>query len=112
MNARKLAAAIALGTGALTASAVYAADATSTTNSVKEYASDSVVTTKVKAAIVGEKSLNAMDITVKTTDGVTTLTGTVGTTAQVQDATRVAAGVDGVKKVDNQLRVDPSKSSK
>lgn len=78
--------------------------------SVGEYASDAALTTKVKAAFVGQKELSALDISVETLNGVTMLSGTVGTPAEVELAERVAADVEGVKKVNNQIKVDPAKA--
>ncbi|OZI61625.1 BON domain-containing protein [Bordetella genomosp. 11] len=80
--------------------------------SVGEYASDTVVTTKVKAAIVADKSLSALDIAVETNNGVVTLTGTVASAAQSDAATHAARGVEGVKQVKNNLKVDPTKAKK
>jgi hyperosmotically inducible protein len=112
MNTRQLIAAAALGVGSMTMAAAYAADTDKPKQSVGEYTSDAVVTTKVKAAIVAEKSLSALDIAVETNNGVATLTGTVGSAAQSDDASRVARGVEGVKQVKNDLKVDASKAKK
>lgn len=104
---------------ALSAIALPAAHAADTDNpngkskqSVGEYASDTVVTTKVKAAIVADKSLSALDIAVETNNGVVTLTGTVASAAQSDAATHAARGVEGVKQVKNNLKVDAAKSRK
>lgn len=113
MKARQLIAAVTLGVGSVAMATAYAADADNKPKqSVGEYTSDAVVTTKVKAAIVAEKSLSALDIAVETNNGVTTLTGTVGSAAQSDDATRVTRGVEGVKQVKNELKVDASKAKK
>jgi hyperosmotically inducible protein len=112
MNTRQLIAATALGIGSITMATAYAADTDKPKQSVGEYSSDAVVTTKVKAAIVAEKSLSALDVAVETNNGVTTLSGTVGSAAQSADATRVARGVEGVKQVKNDLKVDASKAKK
>ncbi|MGH8307028.1 MAG: BON domain-containing protein [Gammaproteobacteria bacterium] len=66
--------------------------------------SDSVITTKVKSAIFAEPSLKVLQIDVDTVSGVVTLTGTVDTQQQSDLATRIAAGIDGVKHVDNKLK--------
>lgn len=78
--------------------------------SVGEYASDAALTTKIKAAFVGQKELSALEISVETVNGVALLSGTVGTPAEVELAERVAADVDGVRKVNNQIKVDPAKA--
>ena len=73
--------------------------------SVGEYASDAMITTKVKAAIVAEPAISALEIAVETNDGIVRLSGTVDTAAQSDAATRVARGVDGVKQVTNEIKV-------
>jgi hyperosmotically inducible protein len=66
---------------------------------------DSMITTKVKAAIVAEPTLSAMDIKVKTDDGVVTLSGTIDTPDKADRAKQLAQTVDGVKTVNNELVV-------
>jgi hyperosmotically inducible periplasmic protein len=78
--------------------------------SVTEYASDAAITTKIKAALVAEKSLSALDIVVETMNGFATLSGTVGSTAQADLAARVTSDVHGVKQVKNLIKVDPNKA--
>lgn len=116
MRTRQLFIGAVLSLGALALPAAHAADNASNNGkpkqSVGEYASDTVVTTKVKAAIVADKSLSALDIAVETNNGVVTLTGTVATAAQSDAATHAARGVEGVKQVKNELKVDASKSRK
>ncbi|OZI19655.1 phospholipid-binding protein [Bordetella genomosp. 9] len=113
MRTRQIIVAAVLGLSTAALPAAYAADNMSSDGkpkqSVGEYASDTVVTTKVKAAIVADKSLSALDIAVETNNGVVTLTGTVATSAQSDQATHVARGVEGVKQVKNNLKVDASK---
>ncbi len=79
--------------------------ATSTQESTGQMLDDSVVTTKVKAAIFNETTLKSFDISVTTFRGVVHLTGTVDSARSVAIAGRVAGGVAGVKTVDNELRV-------
>ena len=62
-------------------------------------------TAKVKKAIYSEPSLKVMDISVSTDEGVVELTGSVKTRAERAKAAQVAAKVEGVKKVNNQLKV-------
>lgn len=81
-----------------------------TKQSVGEYTSDMVLTTKVKAAMVAEPDLSALDVAAETKNGVVTLTGTVATAAQADAAARVTRGVEGVKQVENKVMVDPSKA--
>jgi osmotically-inducible protein OsmY len=68
-----------------------------------EYIDDSVLTTKVKTALLAEKNLKSLDISVESTDGVVTLSGQVVSTAQIKQAVDVAKHVKGVKDVHNSL---------
>jgi len=99
---------LSLSVGA--ASAAVAATDAQPKQSVGEYTSDAVITTKVKAAIVAEKDLSALDVAAETNNGVVTLTGTVATAAQADAAARVTRGVEGVKQVENKVKVDPAKA--
>jgi hyperosmotically inducible periplasmic protein len=71
----------------------------------KRTLSDSLITTKVKTAILGEKGLKTMQISVETHEGIVILSGFVDTEAQVTHAGNVAKGVEGVKSVKNALVV-------
>ncbi|HLN23312.1 MAG TPA: BON domain-containing protein [Patescibacteria group bacterium] len=73
--------------------------------STGQYMDDSAITTKVKAAILGEKGLKEFQISVTTYKGVVQLSGFVDTADAKAHATSVAAGVDGVKSVRNDLVV-------
>lgn len=66
---------------------------------------DATITTKVKAALLAEPGLKSMQITVDTTNGVVTLSGSVDTPQLMTRATEVAQSVDGVKSVKNSLGV-------
>lgn len=70
-----------------------------------EYIDDSVVTTKVKAAILNEPSLKVNEINVETFKGMVQLSGFVNTQAAVNKAAEVARSVGGVKSVKNDIRV-------
>lgn len=72
---------------------------------VGEFLDDTSITTSVKTRLMAEKGLDSLDISVKTVDGVVTLTGEVNTETQVTVAGKVAGTAYGVKKVDNQLTV-------
>jgi hyperosmotically inducible protein len=75
----------------------------STGNAVK----DSWLTMKVHSLFVPEDALEGSDIDVDTTAGVVTLTGTVASEAGKARAVAVAKGADGVKSVNDRLRVVP-----
>lgn len=70
-----------------------------------EYIEDSVITTKVKAAILGESTLKVAEINVQTFKGVVQLSGFVHSPADIEKALQVARGVSGVKSVKNDMRV-------
>jgi osmotically-inducible protein OsmY len=71
-----------------------------------EYVDDSVITTKVKTAMVGDKSVSAMNITVATHDGIVQLSGTAHSREEAQKAVNLARNVGGVKSVVNDIRVE------
>ena len=79
------------------------AEAADTGEKTGEYIDDSVLTTKVKAALLAEKNLKSLDISVESTDGVVTLSGKVVSSAQIKQAVDVAKHVRGVKDVHNSL---------
>jgi osmotically-inducible protein OsmY len=70
-----------------------------------EYIDDTVITTKVKAAVFNEPPLKSAEINVETFKGVVQLSGFVSSQADVNKATEVARGVKGVKSVKNDMRV-------
>lgn len=75
------------------------------TESTGEYFDDSMVTTKVKAAILADSRLKLMDITVTTFKGAVQLSGFVDSTAVATRAVQVVRTVKGVKVVNNSLVV-------
>ncbi|HEY4188025.1 MAG TPA: BON domain-containing protein [Polyangia bacterium] len=70
---------------------------------------DTVITTKLKAEMVGDDELKHSDISVTTNNGVVMLTGTVASEAAREHAMAVAQKADGVKTVSNKLRVTAGK---
>src|SRR5262245_18829406 len=74
-----------------------------------EYVDDSVLTTKVKAALLEKKNLKSLDISVESTDGVVTLSGKAASSAQIKQAVATAKHVKGVKDVHNALKLKTSK---
>jgi osmotically-inducible protein OsmY len=69
------------------------------------YVDDSLITTKVKSDLLAAKDVSSTHISVTTTKGVVTLTGTAATTQESNKAAEIARGVSGVKAVENQIRV-------
>jgi osmotically-inducible protein OsmY len=78
---------------------------TRTQRGAGEYVDDSVVTTKVKAALFNEPTLKSFQIEVKTFKGEVQLSGFVDSAATVKTAGTVARGVEGVQSVKNDLIV-------
>jgi hyperosmotically inducible periplasmic protein len=66
---------------------------------------DSVVTAKVKSALVADSAVKAHDINVKTRKGEVVLSGNVDNEAQIDRAVQIVSNVDGVKSVSNRLSV-------
>jgi osmotically-inducible protein OsmY len=79
--------------------------ATQKHESTGQYVDDSVITTKVKAAIFSETTLKTLQISVKTFNGVVQLSGFVDSAQNVKKAGDVAGSVEGVKEVKNSLIV-------
>jgi len=70
-----------------------------------EVIDDSTITGKVKLALAADPITKAYQINVDTKDGVVLLSGFVDNASEQQQATTVARGVNGVKKVDNQTDI-------
>ena len=70
-----------------------------------EYLDSAVITTKVKAAILEEPGLESFDISVETFKGNVQLSGFVDSQADIDKATEVVQKVEGVKSVENDLKL-------
>ncbi|GAA5029505.1 hypothetical protein GCM10025794_12520 [Massilia kyonggiensis] len=68
-------------------------------------ASDTAITTKVKAGLVKEPNLDSLGIHVETEKGVVMLSGFVNSKEQADKAVKVAKGVDGVSSVKSAIKV-------
>lgn len=66
---------------------------------------DSVVTTKVKSALLADPDVKSFDIQTETRKGEVQLSGFVDNEAQVERAMTVARAVEGVKTVSNKMSV-------
>jgi len=69
-----------------------------------EYVDDTVITGKVKAAILNEPTLKSAEINVETFKGVVQLSGFVSSPAAASTAVAVTGKVAGVKSVKNDMR--------
>lgn len=70
-----------------------------------EYVDDVVITSKVKAAILGEPTLKSAEINVETFKGIVQLSGFVSSTAAANKAVELARMVKGVSSVKNDMRI-------
>ncbi|PJK00420.1 BON domain-containing protein [Lysobacteraceae bacterium NML91-0213] len=60
---------------------------------------DTWITTKVKSSLLADSDVSGLDINVDTLNGVVTLQGQVESQAQIDTATRIARGIEGVTDV-------------
>lgn len=68
-------------------------------------ASDSAITTKIKAKYVADSVVSVFNVSVRTYAGVVTLTGTVGNYVARDQAGRIATATKGVAAVNNEIVV-------
>jgi hyperosmotically inducible protein len=73
--------------------------------SYAESRADNLISAAVNSALVRDREVPAMDIAVRSLNGVVTLSGSVLSAAVAQRAGRIAAAVAEVKRVENRLRV-------
>jgi osmotically-inducible protein OsmY len=84
---------------------VAACNSTRTQESFGEYVDDSVVTARVKAAIVGDDYLKATEINVETFKGTVQLSGFVRSQNDISRAVDVTRRVHGVRSVVNKMSI-------
>jgi len=70
-----------------------------------EYMDDTMITAKVKTAILNEPTLKVAEINVETFKGVVQLSGFVSSPAAATKAVEVTREVGGVKSVKNDMRI-------
>ena len=78
---------------------------TSRSEGTGEYVDDSVITAKVKTAILEEPTLKSAEINVETFKGVVQLSGFVSSQENVNTAMATAKAVPGVASVKNDMRL-------
>lgn len=88
----------------------YAAEAKSAGRTIGTGANDGWLWTKTKAALATTNDLRDSTINVDVSNAVVTLTGSVATKEQLQSAMKTAQGIDGVTKVQNNLKVNANDS--
>jgi len=69
------------------------------------YIDDTVITTKVKTALLGDKNIKSSEISVETFKGRVQLRGFATSSADINRAVQVTRGVAGVKDVENDIRL-------
>ena len=74
---------------------------------VGTYLNDTALTAKVKTALIDQKGLEGLKITVNSYKGVVQLSGFVDTDVEKELAGQIARNVDGVVEVVNNLIVKP-----
>lgn len=90
---------------ALSGTASLGCASTRTHESTGEYIDNSVITTKVKAAILDDPGLKYFQISVESYKGTVQLSGFVDSAEAVRRAGQVASSVEGVTSVKNDLVV-------
>jgi len=90
---------------AVTLASVVGCSSTPQKEGTGEYIDDSVITAKVKAALIGDPMTKATEVNVETFKGVVQLSGFVSSQAAANRAVELARGVSGVKGVTNDMRL-------
>jgi hyperosmotically inducible periplasmic protein len=85
---------------------------TPTRASTGEMIDDTTITTKVKAAFVKDPVVKAMDVKVETFKGAVQLSGFVDSAEQKARAEQIAASVQGVASVRNNISLKTSTSTR
>ena len=98
-----------LVTGCNRPETVASSAATLPTTTVGTEIDDTVLTTKVKSALIGDQEVKGFDIKVETRKGEVQLSGFVDNQAQIDRAISVAHAVDGVKAVENGMTLKDGK---
>lgn len=102
MTSRKFGSAVAVVAVALMGAAC---ESTPTSESPAEYVDSSVISTKVRSKIAADDKISIFDIDVNTFKDVVQLSGFVDNSTQKARAGQVAASVDGVRYVRNNITV-------
>lgn len=90
--------------GKLSADEFVKAESIQQRNEMVQFAADSVITAKVKAALIMDLELKAFDVSVQTEHGRVLLSGVADDRNQAQHAAQLASAVSGVERVENALK--------
>ncbi len=85
--------------------ALAACASTARTEGTGEYVDDTVITTKVKTAVLNDPNLKSAEINVETFKGRVQLSGFVNSQADINQAVKVARAVEGVSSVTNDMKL-------
>lgn len=85
--------------------ALGACAASSTQEGTGQYVDDTVITSRVKAAVLAEPTLKSAEINVETFKGRVQLSGFVSSKADIDKAVSLAREVKGVTSVANDMRM-------
>ena len=77
---------------------------------IADATADARITGAIKGKLLGNRDLSVLSISVNTTAGVVTLSGTVPSTEAISKAMLLAMETDGVKEVISTLQVKPKSS--
>ncbi len=103
-NSIRLIALLAIGAGGVLSLPTGCAG-TATRKSTGEYVDDAAITAKVKTAFVKDEIVKAMQVDVTTFKGNVQLSGFVDTAQQKARAGQIAASIEGVTNVTNNISV-------
>ena len=78
---------------------------TSAANKAEMVIDDSVITTKVKSALLADSTVKGLNIDVDTVGGTVTLSGTAKSQAERTQAEALASTIEGVRNVVNRISV-------
>jgi hyperosmotically inducible periplasmic protein len=106
-----VAGAVLLATGCDRAPATTPVAAAATATTVGTEIDDTVITTKVKAALLGDPDTKSFDIKVETRKGVVQLSGFVDNHTQAGRAKSIAQTIEGVKSIDDAMTVKDGQAS-
>ena len=97
--------AFALNAGAQTSAGTSDTTSSGASETIGQHVDDATITTKVKAELLGAKNLKSTHIHVKTRNGIVSLTGSVPSAEERDNADQIAQNVSGVTSVKNHLKV-------
>jgi hypothetical protein len=74
---------------------------------IADATADARITTAIKGKLIADSGLSTLSISVNTTEGVVTLSGTVPSEEYISQAMSIALETDGVSKVISTLQIKP-----